>query len=572
MTTDEQDLLEPLPQMAQDTARPVFLAFQGGGARGIAHVGGLAAVNDLGLPVAGVAGTSAGAIMAALVAAGYRADQLLDPDAGTHLLQKVAGGRFKQATALFGRNWRYIRWLRQAVATFGCAGRYYRSTPLSDDLAWLCNRTWGKVALILAGLFVAYEIDAQLPRPAFAILIVVLILAAWLAKRCVDGLASLDEVLALVDEAIAEGLKLRGRNITFADLKAHNGLPLKLVATNVSDQSLELFSAETTPDVKVADAVAASICLPVVFRPWSFSFKRRGEPVAVERRFIDGGLVSNLPVWTFDEERALNEKAVTIAFGLNPPKKGRDPHWLPAALQTVVAGPPEVHFRGIDRMIHIPLDSKLSVLAFDARFDDLSKVVAKATSDATTQVQLHLTEVPTQIRRALAALASSVSDALKLEFAGELAGREAESPLFRIALGIQKPSDRLSLTIAYELGHDDSLRGARLALDSPAGLAWQGVTAIRTDEASQIYRDSRWTGCVPVRESHLARQDDGTHGLTAGAGAVVAIFDSPFPLPDSIWADKGALEEFWVALSELVTAYFADRDTGNQLRRSMAWL
>jgi predicted acylesterase/phospholipase RssA len=55
-----------------DTSKLVaYLVFQGGGAKGISHVGGLAAVNELKLTIGGVAGTSAGAIVAALVAGGY---------------------------------------------------------------------------------------------------------------------------------------------------------------------------------------------------------------------------------------------------------------------------------------------------------------------------------------------------------------------------------------------------------------------------------------------------------------------------------------------------------------------
>ncbi|WP_144631504.1 patatin-like phospholipase family protein [Bordetella genomosp. 13] len=82
---------------------PVYLAFQGGGARGIAHVGGLAAVESLGLPIKGVSGTSAGALVAALVAAGYSSCQMLNIAEKSHLLQRIAGGRYRNPTRLFTR-------------------------------------------------------------------------------------------------------------------------------------------------------------------------------------------------------------------------------------------------------------------------------------------------------------------------------------------------------------------------------------------------------------------------------------------------------------------------------------
>jgi NTE family protein len=51
--------------------------FEGGGAKGIAHIGGLRAAEELKISFRAVAGTSAGAIVAALVAAGYSADEIL---------------------------------------------------------------------------------------------------------------------------------------------------------------------------------------------------------------------------------------------------------------------------------------------------------------------------------------------------------------------------------------------------------------------------------------------------------------------------------------------------------------
>lgn len=50
--------------------------FKGGGVKGIALVGGLAVAEELGWRWRAVAGTSAGALVAALVAAGYRAQEL----------------------------------------------------------------------------------------------------------------------------------------------------------------------------------------------------------------------------------------------------------------------------------------------------------------------------------------------------------------------------------------------------------------------------------------------------------------------------------------------------------------
>ena len=72
-------LLAPCSAKAQappaaPTAHPrLVLALSGGGARGIAHIGVLRALEENGIVVDGIAGTSMGALVGALYASGYRA-------------------------------------------------------------------------------------------------------------------------------------------------------------------------------------------------------------------------------------------------------------------------------------------------------------------------------------------------------------------------------------------------------------------------------------------------------------------------------------------------------------------
>ncbi len=57
-------------------ARPIGLVLSGGGARGIAHVGVVAAIKDAGIPIDYVCGTSMGAIFAAGVALGFDVERM----------------------------------------------------------------------------------------------------------------------------------------------------------------------------------------------------------------------------------------------------------------------------------------------------------------------------------------------------------------------------------------------------------------------------------------------------------------------------------------------------------------
>jgi len=64
--------------LSEDHGQVCDLVFAGGGAKGVAHLGALWALDRLGIRLKRVAGNSAGAITAAFVAAGYTSDELID--------------------------------------------------------------------------------------------------------------------------------------------------------------------------------------------------------------------------------------------------------------------------------------------------------------------------------------------------------------------------------------------------------------------------------------------------------------------------------------------------------------
>lgn len=54
--------------------------FEGGGAKGIWHIGAFKATEERNIKFSSIGGTSAGAIIASLIAAGYTADELFNPN------------------------------------------------------------------------------------------------------------------------------------------------------------------------------------------------------------------------------------------------------------------------------------------------------------------------------------------------------------------------------------------------------------------------------------------------------------------------------------------------------------
>src|SRR5271169_1558035 len=104
-----------LPSVA--SPHRVFVAFAGGGAKGLIHVGALKALEDRQVDFCGLAGTSAGAIVAALKASGFAADDLVNPDTGETLVDqlKAIDPSINRATDFFGAGgWRRVvvfRWM-----------------------------------------------------------------------------------------------------------------------------------------------------------------------------------------------------------------------------------------------------------------------------------------------------------------------------------------------------------------------------------------------------------------------------------------------------------------------------
>jgi NTE family protein len=76
----------------------LIVAFEGGGAKALVHVGALKAIEARGFEFKRVAGTSAGAIVAALKAVGYTADEIIDPATQHTILDSYNEGSARRAT------------------------------------------------------------------------------------------------------------------------------------------------------------------------------------------------------------------------------------------------------------------------------------------------------------------------------------------------------------------------------------------------------------------------------------------------------------------------------------------
>jgi len=94
---------------------------------------------------------------------------------------------------------------------------------------------------------------------------------------------------------------------TFQDLKDKGCLDLKVYATDLYTKSLQEFSLEKTPNTIVAEAVRASMSIPLFFKVWKFS-----NNLPNDHLYVDGGVLLNYPLNAFDKNQAENEK--TLGF------------------------------------------------------------------------------------------------------------------------------------------------------------------------------------------------------------------------------------------------------------------
>jgi NTE family protein len=612
----------------------VYLAFQGGGAKGIVHIGGLRAVEEkTDLKIAGVAGTSAGAMVATLVACGYRGRDLMNHDKRSHLLQTLANREFKDATDFFPRSgWlaiRALRWVSHVstslprlapVDWFGLAIAVMLVLVVTLPLLHASVGTMYDLSLTAFGLLCGIAIttavgstrgylsfiplwyaltvcaiifcifDAGHPIAGVIFSVVLMCFAVSVLTLLLVGITTVGKVRDFIDEIIGARLGIKNRDITFADLHRVKALPLKIVATNITDERLELFCLERTPHVPVADAVAASICLPVIFRPWSFrvNLSRNVDAPKVRTRFVDGGLMSNLPAWAFDEERLVDPQSLTIAFGIKP-SGSKAPftrrHWLAAAVNSVVSGAKEVHLRATGRSLEIPISCELDTLAFDAKLDKFYEQVEKSYQEVGGHLKREITEYPAMFRKACGVLQSAVSATLPLHRGRAFASGVQQTDRIRVAFAIQRPGSLQSVQLGYSAGYlasdpdfaitlplDGSLVGSAWSLNETEAKVLGKLEQPKLARSHLIWPEIKWTICIPITRRPRATGGNDFRRLVPNERVFVVVVDGNIPILDRAWGVEAAFASFARGVEKKVLGYIKSAGIDAAAQVSSSWL
>jgi len=271
-----------LDQNGVDENPPILNAFgifEGGGAKGIAHIGALQATNEAGIAFVGVAGTSAGAIIATLVAAGFSASEIFD----RYKPEENILRRYKKTPVdLIGRNdWGRMKQISRL------ARHHFICSVLSGPLVrWLLSSRirWATRQLLNnLGLFSTKELKE----------FVNICLHTKFQQNCMN---------AQVDYPLSAGEPIQFRH--FRPGVIPETCALKIAATDIDAGKMVIFdsSNDVCANVPVADAVCASIAIPGAFAPENIN----------GRYYVDGGLIANLPLWVFAEEKLALERDLPI--------------------------------------------------------------------------------------------------------------------------------------------------------------------------------------------------------------------------------------------------------------------
>ncbi|HSF82917.1 MAG TPA: patatin-like phospholipase family protein [Anaerolineales bacterium] len=253
------------------------LVFEGGGAKGLAFVGALQALERHGHAARRVIGTSAGSITALLVAAGYSADECM-----AAINERMEDGRSR-------------------FASFLQVPEFDETSPMSDSL-----RSW-----------IQTEMDNPLV-PNLIEPIVDKIVAGVLEKNLTRHLISLLEyggwymgnnLLAYLREKLDAGGRELGDS-TLREFYQQAGRDLSVVATDTTGREMLVLNHHTAPDCPTAWAVRMSMSCPLVWQEviWRSEWGLyRGRDLS-GHVIVDGGLLSNFPIKLFvSDDEAVEE-------------------------------------------------------------------------------------------------------------------------------------------------------------------------------------------------------------------------------------------------------------------------
>ena len=254
----------------------VDLVFEGGGAKGMVFTGALKEFEERGHEFGRLMGTSAGAIAATFLAAGYNADEMRDA-----LSERVDG------EAVFA----------------GFLGVPESFDP--DTVSESATREWldkTDIPIIPAGWEDRVDdwiVDTLLKSTLYRHIFSFVERGGWFSAD-----AFVDWLSRKLDEGTVDGEPRQYSDMTLKGFYDKTGVDLTLLAADVTDGRLLVLNHRTAPDCPLVWAVRMSMSVPLLWQEviWQSSWgDYLGQDIS-GNAVVDGGLLSNFPIELFITE------------------------------------------------------------------------------------------------------------------------------------------------------------------------------------------------------------------------------------------------------------------------------
>jgi predicted acylesterase/phospholipase RssA len=261
------------------------LVFEGGGAKGSVFVGALQEFIARGNEPGRLIGTSAGAISATLIAAGYSPEEMLEA-----VNEKLANGKPR-------------------FSTFMDIPQRFDEQVIEDSLTY---ELFKKVDIP----HIPSMIEGIIDRKMFEILM---------------RMDAYREIFSFVERGglyagkkfldwIAEKLDAGGRNLgqaTMAQFHAQTGQDLSVVISDTASQEMRVLNHRTAPDCPVRWATRMSMSIPFIWQEvlWQAEWGTYLAEDIAGHTIVDGGALSNFPIRMFTSG---DEDVVTVMGDSDP--------------------------------------------------------------------------------------------------------------------------------------------------------------------------------------------------------------------------------------------------------------
>lgn len=269
--------------------------FQGGGCKAVAFIGAYEAALENGVCFTEFAGTSAGAIFAAIISAGASVDDIKNFIGSLDVAELIKKAQVK----------------RNLI---------------------------GKITLKLIKVSGKWIMHLK-PSMVHAII-------STLSDRGMCDAKVLEEV---VEKELQRLLGI-STQVRFSDLK----FPLTIIASDIQRHSVKIWNKKRTPNESVAMAVSCSCAIPGYFKP-------------VDGRYLDGGLLANLPISFFDDnsEDYSNILAFSLIYQESNTKQNDLMRYIADIMSTITEGATSLQMSSHYNTFVVPVKTKMGLLDFD---------------------------------------------------------------------------------------------------------------------------------------------------------------------------------------------------------------